>query len=230
MNQIVKDKMQREIMVVKNDKLFQNTERKTGFYYDFEADFEKQILENYEYMVRWKAEENFDYKQPIPYAVVMDENGYVFVYKRWGSDSNAGESRLHSKISIWVGGHIEKEEENSQNPIYDTLLREVEEELDVKKDNIKEIEVLWYINNDEDDVNKVHIWVAYLVHLYNSNFDLLDGEIENGEFVSIDELEKMINSGDYDVEAWSKILFDSLKERIKNESRQDRLNKLITKN
>ncbi len=227
MNQIVKDKMQREIMVVKNDKLFQNTKRKTGFYHDFEADFEKQILENYEYMVRWKAEENFDYKQPIPYAVVMDENGYVFVYKRWGENSNAWESRLHSKISIWVGGHIEKEEENSQNPIYDTLLREVEEELDVKKDNIKEIEVLWYINNDEDDVNKVHIGIAYLVHLYNSNFDLLDGEIENGEFVSIDELEKMINSGDYDVEAWSKILFNSLKERIKNEARQDRVNNLI---
>jgi predicted NUDIX family phosphoesterase len=33
----------------------------------------------------------------------------------------------------------------------------VEEELNVKKDNIKEIEVLGYINNDEDDVNKVHI-------------------------------------------------------------------------
>jgi predicted NUDIX family phosphoesterase len=82
MNQVVKDKMAREIMVVSNDKLFQNTERKNGFYKENEADFEKQILDNYEFMVRKDAEVNFDYKQPIPYAVVMDENGYVFVYKR----------------------------------------------------------------------------------------------------------------------------------------------------
>jgi len=215
-------------MVVKNEKLFENTERKTGFYTDNEADFEKQILENYEYMKRADAEVNFDYKQPIPYAVVMDENGYIFVYKRWGANSNAGESRLHSKISIWVGWHIEKEEENSQNPIYDTLLREVEEELNIKKDNIKEIEVLWYINNDEDDVNKVHIWVAYLIHIYNNNFDLLDGEIENGEFVSIDELKEMMNSENYDVEAWSKIIFDTLEKRLKNESRQDRLDGMLS--
>jgi len=215
MNQIVKDKMEREIMVVKNDKLFANTERKTGFYSETEADFEKQILENYEYMVRKNAEVNFDYKQPIPYAVVMDENGYVFVYKRWGANSNAGESRLHSKISIWVGGHIEKEEENSENPVYDTLIREVEEELNVKKDNIKEIEVLGYINNDEDDVNKVHIWVAYLIHLNNSNFDLLDGEIENGEFISLKELDEMISSWNYDVEPWSQILTEPLKSKLK---------------
>ena len=228
MNQIVKDKMERQIMVVKNDKLFANTPRKTGFYTENEADFEKQILENFEYMKRKDAEVNFDYKQPIPYAVVMDENGYIFVYKRWWKNSNAGESRLHSKISIWVWGHIEKEEENGENPVYDTLLREIEEELNIKKDNVKEIEVLWYINNDEDDVNKVHIWIAYLIHIYNNNFDLLDGEIENGEFVSLEELKNMINSWNYDVEAWSKILFDNLEKRLKVEWLQDRLNNFIS--
>jgi len=226
MNQIVKDKMQRDVMVVKNDKLFQNSERKTWFYTKKEADFEKQILENFEYMKRGIAEENFDYKQPIPYAVVMDENGYVFVYERWWENSNAGDARLHSKISIGVWWHIEKEE-NSQNPIYNTLVREVEEELNIKKNKIKEIEVLWYINNDEDDVNKVHIWIAYLIHLNNSNFDLLDGEIENGEFVSIKELEDMINSWDYDIEAWSQILFEPMKNRLKIEGRQDKFKNMF---
>jgi hypothetical protein len=33
-----------------------------------------------------------------------------------------------------------------------------------------------------------------LIHLNNSNFDLLDGEIENGEFVSLKELDEMISS------------------------------------
>jgi len=227
MNQIVQDKMQREIMVIKNDKLFQNTERRNGFYIEKNADFEKQILENFKYMKRGIAEENFDYKQPIPYSVVMDENWYIFVYKRWWENSNAGDARLHSKISIWVWWHIEKDVKNSQNPIHDTLVREVEEELNIKSDEIKEIEILGYINNDEDDVNKVHIWIAYLIHLNNSNFDLLDGEIENGEFVSIKELEEMIDSWNYDIEAWSKILFEPMKNRLKIEARQDKFKNML---
>ena len=32
MNEVVKDKMQREILVVKTETLFENTKRKTGFY------------------------------------------------------------------------------------------------------------------------------------------------------------------------------------------------------
>jgi hypothetical protein len=52
MNQIVKDKMQREIMVVANDKLFANFPRETKYYENDEHNFEEAILENYEYMVR----------------------------------------------------------------------------------------------------------------------------------------------------------------------------------
>jgi len=33
-------------------------------------------------MVRSEAEVNFDYKQPIGYAVVINENKDIFVYKR----------------------------------------------------------------------------------------------------------------------------------------------------
>ena len=216
MNQIVKDKMKRQIMVVKNEKIFDTIEKRTWFYENnISNDIESKILKNYEYMVREKAEVDFDYKQPIPYAVVVDENGYIFVYKRWWENSNAWEKRLYSKISIWVGGHIEKEEENTENPIYETLLREIEEELNIKKENINDIMTIWYINNEEDEVNKVHIWVAYLVKLYNDNFDLLDGEIENWEFMKFEEFEKMANSGEYDVEAWSKILIEPIKKMLK---------------
>jgi predicted NUDIX family phosphoesterase len=47
-----------------------------------DTDFEDIIKNNFEYMKRAIAEENFNYKQPIPYAVVVDENNYIFVYKR----------------------------------------------------------------------------------------------------------------------------------------------------
>jgi len=52
MNQIVKDKMAREIMVVRNDKIFSDIVRESKFYNNDESNFEKKILDNYEYMVR----------------------------------------------------------------------------------------------------------------------------------------------------------------------------------
>lgn len=82
MNQIITDKMKREVMVVKNEALFTNTPRDSRVYSSDEADFEKQILENYEFMVRGEAEENRNYKQPIPYSIVLNEKNEVFVYIR----------------------------------------------------------------------------------------------------------------------------------------------------
>lgn len=214
MNQIVKDKMAREIMVVSNASIFWNIAKESKFYYNSDVNFEKNILENYEYMVRWEAEVNFSYKQPIPYGIVLNENNEIFVYKRWWSGSNAWEHRLHSKIAIWVGWHIEKEDENLTNPISDSLIREIEEELNIKEQDIKNVEAIWYINNETDEVSKVHIWISYIVRIHNSNFELLDWELDNWEFVNISELEKMINSGDYDVEAWTKIVFEPLKDYL----------------
>ena len=162
-------------------------------------------------MVRHIAEENFDYKQPIPYGIVIDEEDNIFVYKRWWSWSNAWDSRLHSKISFWIWWHLEKEDELWNNPLKEWLVREVEEELNLWEQDIKSVESLWYINEDDWAVSEVHFWIAYVVRVHNSNFELLDWELENGEFVSLDELEGMINSWDYDLENWSKIFFEPLK-------------------
>lgn len=211
MNQIVKDKMKREIMVVANKFLFDEINRESRFYTNDEINFDEKVLKNYEYMVREKAEVNFDYKQPIGYATVINENKEIFVYKRWWENSNAWDSRLHNKIAFWVWWHIEREDEDLENPLVDSLIREIEEELNIKPENIKSAKAIWYINNESDEVSKVHIWVAYLVEVKNNNFELLDWEIDNWEFVSLENLEKMINSDDYDTEAWSKILFEPIK-------------------
>jgi len=215
MNNIVKDKMKREIMVCANKFLFENIDRESKFYSGEEANFEDIILKNYEYMIRGDAEVNFDYKQPIWYAVVINENKEIFVYKRWWADSNAGDSRLHNKIAFGVGGHIEKEDENLENPLNDSMVREIEEELNIPEKNIKSIKAIGYINNETDEVSQVHIWIAYLVEVSNDNFELLDWELDNGEFVSIPALEKMVYSDDYDTETWSRILFEPIKELLK---------------
>lgn len=213
MNQVVKDKMLREIMVVKNDILFSKYERKQWLL-SKENNFEEVILKNFEYMVRWEAEKNFDFKQPIPYWVVVNEDKKVFVYKRWWNGSNAWESRLHSKISFWVWGHIETSDKVTDNLLRETLLREVEEETNISNDNIKKVEVLGYINDDAEEVWKVHFWIAYAIEIKNSDISLTDGELETHEFLSIEEIDKMINSWNFDVESWSKILYPEIKKYL----------------
>lgn len=214
MNQIVKDKMQRQIMVVKNSILFKNTKR-IDWFLSVSENFEEIILKNYEYMVRWQAEVNTDYKQPIPYGVVINDENKVFVYKRWWISSNAWESRLHSKISFWVGWHIEVDDKVSKNLLRETLLREVEEEINISENDINKVEVLWYINDDNSDsYSTYHLWVAYLIYVKNSNIALLDWELEKWEFLSLKEIEEMMNSWEYDIETWSKIIYDEIKKYL----------------
>ena len=215
MNQVVKDKMQRQIMVVKNETLFSKSDRREWLLPSSE-NYEELILKNFEYMVRWEAEVNFDYKQPIPYWVLVSSDKKVFVYKRWWSNSNAWDKRLHSKISLWVWWHIEVEDRVGENLLKETLVREVEEEVGIKDEDIKELKVLGYVNYDSDEVSKVHFWVCYAILTSKTETALTDWELESWEFLNLDEIWNMISSGEYDVEAWSKIIFEDVKKYVKS--------------
>lgn len=206
MNQIVQDKMQRQIMAVRNDILFARIKRETKVYSREEIDFENIIEKNYEFLTRWPLETNFEYKQPIPYGIVLNNQNKVFVYKRWGAWSNAWESRLHNKIAIGVGGHIEREDEASPSLLRDALVREVEEEIGIKESDIAEIFPIWYVNYEEDEVNQVHLWIGYIIKISGWNISMTDGELAKGDFKTIGELKDMISSGDFDVEFWTQML------------------------
>ena len=214
MNQVVQDKMQREIMVVKNTALFCDISRESKVYTTSESDFESKILANYEYMIRGEAEVNFDYKQPITYAIVMNEQNDIFVYIRGDKNSNAWESRLHSNLAIGVWGHLEKEDEESKNPLRDCLERELEEEIGLKKTSIVESFPIGYINDERYEVGKVHIWVAYLVRVKDFEVKMEDGELASGGFQTYAKLKEMIASRNYDVEGWTDLLAPEIEKYI----------------
>lgn len=217
MNQIVKDKMQRLIMVVKNNILFKDVKRENKFYLPKEYDFQNVILNNYEWMKRVIAEQNYDYKQPIPYWILISQDDKIFVYKRWWKNSNAWEKRLHNRVSIWVWGHIEKKDIEDLNPkfniIENVLLREINEETNLGIEDIDWIKLVWYINNDVDDVWKVHFGLVYLVKVKNpQKVKLMDWEIDKGWFFSIEEIKKIFNDENNIVEEWSKLAFERIRE------------------
>lgn len=150
------------------------------------------------------AELNKDYKQPIPYIVIKKGDKY-FATERL---SGAGEARLHGKISMGIGGHMNPivGHENFDELLKENTLRELNEELTVKDNGLPiNIEMLGLINDDENEVGEVHIGLLGQIVLDESqDVEVLEVEQLKGSWHTLDELleEETFSR----VEAWGKIV------------------------
>ncbi|MCF7835208.1 NUDIX domain-containing protein [Candidatus Gracilibacteria bacterium] len=197
------------IMVVNKEILF-GSDYFQGFEMPKDVDYEGRILQNYIYMERPIAEENENYKQPIGYAIIFNpQTKKVFAYQRSKKDENYSEKRLQGKWSWGVGGHIEMlDHEDGQNPIVESMKREMAEEIDfVAGDSI----LLGYINDDSDAVGRVHFGMLYLIETSSEEVKSSDPEIADSKMLTIEELETMCNDNEITVENWSKIALEALK-------------------
>ena len=204
-----KEKYNELIMAVKRDDLFDGDDFQ-GFKKAKNKDFQGIILDNYEYVKRGEAEEDESLKQPIGYSVLVDENGRVFAYQRAKKDDAYTEKRLQGKWSWGVGGHVDKVDDKSKNPIKASMMRELEEEVVINGD-LKEMLVLGYINDDSDSVGRVHFGVLYMVKI-DGGVESGDGEITNEDFRTVSQLKEIVDDGDNEVEEWSKIALELLEE------------------
>lgn len=176
-----------------------------------ESDSVNRILEHisnsFEIMRRGDAEENDCFKQPIPYAIIQRENE-IFVYERL---KGAGETRLHNKLSLGVGGHMNDvpDAEDFEDVLSDNLLRELEEELIIDEDGDIIIEHLGLINDDKDEVGRVHLGVLASIKLFShQNIEVREKDELAGMWMTLEELK---NPQIYDrLENWSKIVVDIL--------------------
>lgn len=199
------------IMVMNREKLFQERHF-IGYMSVSEYNYMPLILNNFEYMRRWNAEIDPNYKQPIPYCVVINpETKKIFVYKRTGAWSNWGESRLYDKYSWWVGGHVDKSDVESDDLVYDALLREIEEEINLKLTS--EPKLVGFINL-EHDVQIYHIWVMYIVET-TQELVWNEWEIALHSFMSLEEAENLLQNPDVVVEDWSVVALQWIKEYLK---------------
>ena len=196
-------------MVIPRKKLFAE-KHFDGFIPAEEFDFESIILKNFEWMNRAKAEVDNRYKQPIAYSLVYNPIlKKVFLYRRSEIDKNYPEKRLQGKYSCGVGGHIEKVDTKKDNPIHESALREVQEEVEIS--GKKQIKVLGYINDDSDDVGRVHFCILYLVVIDSKIVNPLDPEVSEGKLVSIKTLKKKFKPEDFPVENWTRIAIKAFK-------------------
>lgn len=150
------------------------------------------------------AEINTDYKQPIPYILIKRGNE-IYIYERL---SGGGESRLHSKLSLGVGGHMNPEEGNFQEVLMTNLNRELDEEVNIQSSN-RNLQFIGLINDDLNEVGKVHLGILAILELSDgATVSVRELEELKGYWLTIEELKHPDTYNQ--LEPWSKIAVDIL--------------------
>lgn len=159
------------------------------------------------FVERAHAEKNPELKQVIPYSVVVSE-GQIFLLQR---TARGGEARLHDKLSIGVGGHINPEDAlaggaRQSNPIAAGSRRELGEELELG--GVWEAQPIGLINDDSNPVGAVHVGWVQIVHARGA-VSVREHDVLRGRFASIDELSRSLREG-ANFETWSARLVEYL--------------------
>lgn len=154
------------------------------------------------FLLRPEMEQNLNYKQIIPYLVFKYQDKY-FLMQRGGQ---ASESRLRSKFSFGIGGHI-REDDMQGTSIFDWARREFAEEVDYQ--GKLEVSMLGILNDDSNDVGKVHLGLVMLL-VGDSDKIAVKSELKSGELLTIDECEPF----EAQMENWSKLVFTALKKQV----------------
>ncbi|MSS75001.1 hypothetical protein EXS73_02200 [Candidatus Pacearchaeota archaeon] len=200
--------MGREILVVGRSILFQEKEF-TGFLSLGEYDFLSVILQNFTYRERTDTlEHDNTWQQPIPYVwLLKPSTKQVFLYKR---AVTGDEARLHNRYSGGIGGHIDKDtEESSVNPIRDAMMRELREELTMTPYPLPIIiGFLKYHSGVED----VHFGIVAVAETEETPLPA-DGMAE-GRFYTIEEVEDLLADSTAQFDPWTKGSWDVIKARL----------------
>lgn len=186
-----------EILVIQRSLLFKNKDIWNGIITNTTEDI-NHLIKNVSFMPRCHAETNIQYKQIIPYMLFLFEKK-LFVMQRKNS---ASEQRLAGKFSIGIGGHIRQEDIKNAN-IIDWANREFQEE--VTYNGSKTVNIIGLLNDDSDDVGKVHLGIILLAQA-NSDQISINDEHKDGMLLNRDEC---LALKPY-MESWSQMCLDFL--------------------
>ena len=156
------------------------------------------------FLPRPSAEEDPSHKQIIPY-LVLRHGDRVLCYTRGKS---GGEARLHAKMSIGIGGHMNDGDTHAAHFDRAAYLRAVERELH------EELEVpgpyrqraVALINDDSNEVGRVHLGVVHLVDVDSPGIRPREDAIRDLTFFTATELQQQRDR----LESWSQIVADAL--------------------
>ena len=155
------------------------------------------ILANHCFLPREKAEYDDTVKQIIPY-VILRRGGEYFLLRRLKKQT---EARLHDKLSLGVGGHINPTEEGADDPLEAGLRRELAEEVSVPQ--ITSLTCVGLINETTGGVSDYHTALVYLLETAGE-VTVRETEKMSGSWATPEDLIRVQDR----LETWSKIVVE----------------------
>ncbi len=151
------------------------------------------------FLPRPAMEQDPSYKQIIPYLIFRHQERYFLMQRT----AVATETRLRSKFSLGIGGHI-REEDMQGTSIFEWAKREFIEEVDYNGE--LNVEMLGILNDDSNEVGKVHLGLVMLLD-GNSDQIKVKSELRSGQLLSLLECSEYADN----MENWSRLVFEFLK-------------------
>lgn len=159
---------------------------------------ERTILENCSFLDRESAEQNFEFKQVIPYVLVRHADFWLMSRRTKAQQ----ETRLHDKCSLGQGGHINDLDFVSNDPILTGLLRELREEFVL--DAEYGCSPVGLVNDDSNEVGKVHFGIVFEMRVKSLKLEVGEKSKHQAQWVPTSGLRLHYDA----MENWSKIVTD----------------------
>ena len=186
-----------KILVVERKKLFPSGIIQGIQEIDFDY-YQDLIKKNKQFLWRSQVETKLEYKQIIPYLVFKFASKFFLMQRK----STASDTRLQSKYSLGIGGHI-KERDIAQKDIFDWAKREFAEEVEYSG-NFK-VKPIGLLNDEKDFVGQVHTGFVFLLEGDSDKIKIRD-EHKDGNLLTLQECENFYS----EMESWSQIVLNKL--------------------
>jgi len=152
---------------------------------------------------RGDLEEDPGFQQIIPYAIISSDESF-YLFRR---SSGQREKRLHNKISLGVGGHMNPRNSAEPNEQYliNELKREFFEELKLLNGcSIENIDFIGFINDDTSPVSRVHVGLLYHIHVSNKHVYINETDKMTADWIERSDLAEFYEG----METWTRIAYD----------------------
>jgi predicted NUDIX family phosphoesterase len=157
------------------------------------------------YRPRDAMEKDPSFKQLIPYVLFRHTSATgevsLFQYTR---GKGQGEARLHSKLSVGIGGHISADDAAAASVYEEGMRRELDEEVQI--DTPYRMQLVGILNDDLTEVGKVHLGLVHLCDVELPRVFPREAEICEAGFRPLPELFGQLER----FESWSKICLEAL--------------------
>lgn len=176
--------------------------------------FEEAVALHGYFVERAWAERNPRVKQIIPYTVVTRRSEILLLRRT----KRGGEARLHDKLSIGVGGHVNPVDLGAEdraaaprrNPLPLATVRELREELTIE--GSLDARPVGILNDDTNPVGAVHLGLVQSLAVERA-CEVRETDQLEGSWISIAALREQVAEG-ANFETWSSLLIPHLETLI----------------